>query len=160
LHGGHPFGGALLLYVAKERQYVYNEIDNKEVILATTVYDVLDLELQDGTEVKVRPLDLKRLRKVMKIIEDMNKAAEEAFNAGEAETNSVVSDDDSDNLEFLIRAAKVCLEKQAPELVKDDEKFEEALDLPTLWKILEVSAGISMGNPNLQREAAALPGLI
>jgi hypothetical protein len=72
LHGGHPFGGALLLYVAKERQYVYNEIDNKEVILATTVYEILPIELQDGTEVRVRPLDLKRLRKVMKVIEEMN----------------------------------------------------------------------------------------
>jgi hypothetical protein len=158
LHGGHPFGGALLQYVAKERQYVYNEIDNKEVILATTVYDILDLELQDGTEVKVRPLDLKRLRKVMKVINDMNDAALVAADP-KAEAKDGEEDDEYDNLEFLIRATKICLEKQVPDLVKDDERFEEALDLPTIWKILETAAGISMGNPNLQREAA-LPGLI
>lgn len=120
--------------------------------MATTVYDVLDLELQDGTEVKVRPLDLKRLRKVMKVIEDMNTAA--LVNA-----EPVEGEEGYDSLEFLIRATKICLEKQVPDLVKDDDAFEEALDLPTIWKILEMAAGISMGNPNLQREAA-LPGLI
>jgi hypothetical protein len=93
--------------------------------LATTVYEILPIELQDGTEVRVRPLDLKRLRKVMKVIEEMN---------------AIDSDGEVDTLDFLIDATK-------------------ALDLPTMWKILEISAGISMGNPNLPGEAA-LPGLI
>jgi hypothetical protein len=122
--------------------------------LATTVYDVVEIQLQNGDEATLRPLDLKRLRKVMKVIEDMNKAALAA-----AESDSADGDDGYDNLEFLIRAAKICLEKQLPDLVKDEDAFEEALDLPTIWKILEVAAGISMGNPNLQGEAA-LPGLI
>lgn len=126
--------------------------------MATAVYEVIDLVLQDGTEVSVRPLDLKRLRKVMNIIEDMNKAALNAFEAGEKKTDSPL-DDDEGNLEFLIKATKICLEKQLPKLVADNDAFEEALDMPTIWKILEVSAGISMGSPNLQREAA-LPGLI
>lgn len=121
--------------------------------MATTVYEILDLELQDGTEVQVRPLDLKRLRKVMKVIEDMNSAT------GDEKSDNPLSEDDEDNLSFLIEATKICLEKQVPDLVKDDDKFEEALDIPTIWKILEVAAGISMGGPNLQREAA-LPGLI
>ena len=132
----------------------YNEIDNKEVILATTAYDTIELELQDGTEVVVRPLDLKRLRKVMVVIDEMNEVSDEGKKKGE-----LVSDKEADNLVFLIRAAKVCLEKQLPELVADNDKFEEAMDLPTLWKVLEVAAGISMGNPNQQREAA-FPGLI
>jgi hypothetical protein len=117
--------------------------------LATTVYEVLDLELQDGTEVRVRPLDLKRLRKVMKVIEEMNE--ETAVDSEDSE--------EGDNLAFLIKATKICLEKQLPDLVKDNEKFEETLDVPTIWKILEVSAGISMGGPNLQGGATGLPGL-
>lgn len=121
--------------------------------MATTVYDVVDIELQNGDEATLRPLDLKRLRKVMKVIEEMNKAALDSAGKEESE------DDEYDNLEYLIRATKICLEKQLPELVKNDDEFEEALDLPTIWKILEVAAGISMGNPNLQGEAA-LPGLI
>lgn len=115
--------------------------------MATAVYEIFDIVLQDGTEVQVKPVDLKRLRKVMKVIEDMNK------DAGDE------SDDEADNLSFLINATKICLEKQAPDLVKDDEAFEEALDLPTMWKVLEVSAGISMGNPN-PMGSGALPGLI
>jgi hypothetical protein len=121
----------------------YNEIDNKEAILATKAYDTLELELQDGTEVLIRPLDLKRLRKVMVVIDDMNKSG--------AKT-------EADTLEYLIAATKISLEKQLPELTADEDKFEEALDLPTIWKILEITAGISMtGN---QMGEAALPGLI
>lgn len=123
--------------------------------MATTVYDVVEIQLQNGDEATLRPLDLKRLRKVMKVIDDMNKAALAAAEAG-ADAEEA---DEYDNLEFLIRATKICLEKQLPDLVKDEDAFEEALDLPTIWKILEVAAGISMGNPNLQGEAA-LPGLI
>lgn len=113
--------------------------------MATTVYDVIELVLQDGTEVTVRPLDLKRLRKVMKVIEEMNAAT--------------VAESDTDTLDFLIAATRISLEKQLPDLVKDEDKFEEAMDLPTMWKILEVAAGVSMGSPNLQGEAAQL-GLI
>lgn len=126
--------------------------------MATAVYETVDLILQNDQEVTVRPLDLKRLRKVMTVIEDMNKAALKAFEAGEKKTDSPL-DDDEGNLEFLIKATKICLEKQLPDLVADNDAFEEALDMPTIWKILEVAAGISMGSPNLQREAA-LPGLI
>jgi hypothetical protein len=92
----------------------------------------------------------------MKVIEDMNKVVKED---GEEKSDGPISDNDEDNLSFLIEATKVCLEKQLPDLVKDDDAFEEALDIPTIWKILEVAAGISLGGPNLQREAA-LPGLI
>jgi hypothetical protein len=91
----------------------------------------------------------------MKVIEDMNNVVKED---GKKDDNPL-SDNDEDNLSFLIEATKICLEKQLPDLVKDDDKFEEALDIPTIWKILEVAAGISLGGPNLQREAA-LPGLI
>jgi len=114
--------------------------------LATAVYEVLEVLLQDGTEVTVRPLDLKRLRKVMVVIDNMNKDSAAAT--------------ELESLEYLIEATKISLEKQLPELVVDDEKFEDALDLPTMWKILEITAGLSLGNnPNLLGEAA-LPGLI
>lgn len=127
--------------------------------MATTVYEILDLELQDGTEVQIKPLDLKRLRKVMSIIEEMN-APKSEDEEKESETKNIAEQDDMSMLSFLIAATKICIEKQVPDLVADEEKFEEALDLPTMWKILEIAAGISMGNPNLQREVTALPGLI
>jgi hypothetical protein len=93
----------------------------------------------------------------MSIIEEMNAPRPE----GEGEdSKGMAEQDDVSMLSFLIAATKICIEKQAPELVADEDKFEEALDLPTIWKILEIAAGISMGNPNLQREVTALPGLI
>jgi hypothetical protein len=136
---------------------LYNTSNNKEVILATTVYDVLEITLQNDQDVTVRPLDLKRLRKVMAVMDEMNKAA--VASVEKKDDDSPLAENDTDNLDFLIRAAAICLEKQLPDLVKDTDALEEALDLPTLWKILEVAAGVSMGSPNLQGEAA-LPGLI
>lgn len=127
--------------------------------MATAVYDVLEIELQDGTVVEIRPLDLKRLRKVMKIIDEMNKPPEKPAKTttktkAAASGEEPISEDKM--LEYLIAATKVSLEKQLPDKANDNEWFEEALDVPTIWKILEISAGIS-NNANLTM-GAGLPG--
>lgn len=129
--------------------------------MATTVYEVLDLELQDGTEVSVKPLDLKRLRRVMKmwdLVTNPAPAVKEGDKAPEPEEFEGVSSSSS-ILDFLAAASKVCLEKEAPKLVADDDKFEEALDLPTMWKLMNVCAGITVADPNRPGEATVLPGL-
>jgi hypothetical protein len=115
--------------------------------LATAVYEVEEILLQSDDVVELKPLDIKRLRRVLAIVEEMN-------NVDTSDTDGI-----EDNLEFLLRAAAVCLEKELPDLAKDNDKMEEALDMPTLWKILEVKAGISMTGPNL-RGSAAPPGLV
>lgn len=132
--------------------------------MATTVYEVQDIQLQDGTEVKIKPLDLKRLRRVMKMWDLVTNPAPEAKDGdseSEPKEKEVVEGVTSDSsiLDFLAAASKVCLEKEAPELVKDDDKFEEALDLPTMWKLMNVCAGITMADPNRPGEATVLPGL-
>lgn len=108
--------------------------------MATTVYDVEEITLQNGETVKLKPLTIKELRKFMIAI---NKTAE-------------VNNED-ETLNILIDACAVALEKQLPELVKDRDALEDALDVPTINRILEVCGGIKLDDPNLLA-AAVLAG--
>ena len=108
--------------------------------MATTVYDVEEITLQNGATVKLKPLTIKELRKFMAAISK----------TGEAQT-------EDETLTVLIDACAVALEKQLPELVKDRDAFEDVLDVPTINRILEVCGGIKMDDPNLLA-AAVLAG--
>jgi len=108
--------------------------------LATKVYDTEEIELQNGSTVKLKPLSIKELRKFMAAIQ---KTAE--------------STTEEQTLTILIDAVAVALEKQLPDLVKDRDALEDALDVPTINRILEVCGGIKMDDPNLLA-AAVLAG--
>ena len=108
--------------------------------MATTVYDVEEIELQNGAVVKLKPLTIKELRKFMTAI---NKTAEATT--------------ENETLSILIEACGVALEKQLPELVADIDAFEDVLDVPTINRILEVCGGIKMDDANLLA-AAVLAG--
>ena len=108
--------------------------------MATTVYDVEEITLQNGATVKLKPLTIKELRKFMAAISKTGEAATE-----------------DETLTILIDACAVALEKQLPELVKDRDAFEDVLDVPTINRILEVCGGIKMDDPNLLA-AAVLAG--
>ena len=112
----------------------------KEDKLATTVYDVEEIELQSGAKVKLKPLSIKQLRKFMEVIKKVQEAEDEAATLG-----------------ILVEACGVALETQLPDLVADLDKLEDALDVPTINRILEVCGGIKMDDPNLIA-AAVLAG--
>lgn len=108
--------------------------------MATTVYDVEQIQLQNGATVNLKPLTIKELRKFMAAI---------------SKTAEVTTEDET--LTILIDACAVALEKQLPELVADRDAFEDVLDVPTINRILEVCGGIKMDDPNLLA-AAVLAG--
>ena len=108
--------------------------------MATTVYDVEEVTLQNGSKVTLKPLTIKQLRKFMQVI---NRTAE--------------SNTEDETLSVLIDACAVALEKQLPDLVSDRDALEDALDVPTINRILEVCGGIKMDDPNLLA-AAVLAG--
>ena len=108
--------------------------------MASTVYDVEEIQLQNGENVKLKPLSIKELRKFMVAIQ---------------KTADIKSEEET--LTVLIDACAVALEKQLPDLVKDRDAFEDALDVPTINRILEVCGGIKMDDPNLLA-AAVLAG--
>jgi hypothetical protein len=100
--------------------------------LATTVYNVEEIELQNGAKAKLKPLSIKELRKFMAAI---------------SKTEGIETEEDTLNL--LIDACAIALEKQLPDLVKDRDALEDALDVPTINRILEVCGGLKMDDPNL-----------
>ena len=108
--------------------------------MATTVYDVEEITLQNGNKVTLKPLTIKDLRLFMEAIQKTAEATTE-----------------NDTLTVLIDACAVALAKQLPDLVADRDALEDALDVPTINRILEVCGGIKMDDPNLLA-AAVLAG--
>lgn len=140
--------------------------------MATTVYTVEEVELQDGNSATLRPLVVNRLRRFMKMIGEMG------------------SLDDPEEVEnIMLNCAAFCISKEHPqywdvdgdngtipdpdwEPGDDDKKdakapqiprlkgkytdaFGDAADMPTVTKIIELCGGINFNDPNLLRAAAA-----
>ena len=107
--------------------------------MATKIYDTLEVELQEGTVVTVKPLNIRLLRKFMDVMASMDPEASE-----------------TEKLDILVKACGVAIEKQAPDIANNRENLEEALDVPTMWKIIEIAGGIKMADPNLLAEAGVV----
>lgn len=105
--------------------------------MATSVYTTEEILLQDGEEVTLKPLNIKNLRKFMKKWKELGEVKEE-----------------DDVVDFIIDAGKICLTSLYPEY-DDDEKYEEAVDIPTVHKIIEICAGIKLNDPELEAAARA-----
>lgn len=111
--------------------------------MATTVYDIVEIELQDGTQIELRPLKIKVLREFMKTFQSM----------AEAEPDE---DDSMGSVNLLLDCVQVAMKQYKPELALDRDKLEDVIDLPTAYKIIEIASGIKLNDPNLV--AAALVG--
>ena len=81
-----------------------------------------------GTEVEVRPLTIRQLRRFVKIVGDLN-----------FDNQAELSDEDIDK---MIEAASIALEKAAPELSKDSDALEDSLDIKTFNEILNAAMGV------------------
>lgn len=120
--------------------------------MAKTVYTSEDIQLQDGTQVTLRPLVIGRLRKFLKIWNDFT-----------AQVDDDPSEDDIYGV--YINCAGVALEKDLKERVErtldsetvltDEyrELLEDILDMDTIFKILEVCGGLKLNDPKLLEEA-------
>lgn len=112
--------------------------------MATKVYETLEIELENGDIVELKPLPIKALRKFMEVI---NKTADEE------------NQSDLGAMDLFLEAAIVCLKALKPDVYGElsDEEMEELLTVPTVLKILEVSGGLKSADPNLV--GAALVGM-
>lgn len=97
--------------------------------MATTINEAEVITLLDGTEISVRPLKLSLLREFNKYFTSMED----------------VADDNDKSLDLLLDCVSVALKQFKPELAGDKNKLEEILDLPTVYKIVNGAAGISLG---------------
>jgi len=101
--------------------------------LPTTVYDTVEIELSNGTVIKVKPLTIAYLKDFMVVLDKMK-------------DESVKTE--SDILDVFIEAGMVCMKQFAPDLSTDRDAFEKVIEVPTLMKILEVAGGVKMDSPN------------
>lgn len=110
--------------------------------MATTVYDVEEVELQNGKSVKLKPLSIRKLREFMKIM---------------GKTEGTKTEDEA--LAILIEACGIAIEDQVPDIKENKELLEDLLDIPTINRIVKVCGGIDLEDPNLLAAAQAQAGL-
>ena len=135
--------------------------------MASTVYTVEEITLQDGTVVELKPLKIKLLRKFGPMLQDF-------FSTEPPE------DDEEDGedvlLDKLMNMAGYCISGDHPEYftrsTEEDEirrvkdKQEDAFDMDTIYHIIEVTTGTRLkADPEELRralkeaeEAKTLPG--
>jgi len=111
--------------------------------MATSVYEVVEIELIDGTKLTLRPLKISLLRDFMKKFAGL-------------ETVEVASDNDK-SMDLLIDCIQIAMKQYNPDLSNDRKKIEDVIDLPTVYKIIEIASGVKLNDPNLLA-AAALSG--
>jgi hypothetical protein len=105
--------------------------------VATQVYTVEEVKLQDGATVALKPLNIKNLRRFMTKFKELE---------------NLKTDDEV--VDFLIEIAQLCL-ASLNKKYEDTEKFEDAVDMPTVHKIIEICGGVKLNDPELAAAAIA-----
>jgi len=95
--------------------------------MATEIYKIEKINLVDGTELEIVPLKIKYLREFMTTFDAIR-----------------VTKNDQEAILVLSECARVCMKQYHPSISKTIEDIEENLDLPTVYKILNVAAGIKV----------------
>lgn len=67
--------------------------------------------------------------------------------------------DENEFLEILVECTQLSMKQYAPSLAEDREALEDALDIQTMYKILEVGADIKLNDPNQQEVAREVLGM-
>jgi hypothetical protein len=94
--------------------------------MATKIYDTGYVELIDGTRLYLTPLKIKYHREFM-----------EEFN----QVKIAKSDDEA--IGYLAKCATICMQQYYPE-IRTLEELEDRIDLPTIYKILDVAVGVKI----------------
>jgi hypothetical protein len=96
--------------------------------MATTVYDSSEIEMMDGTKVKMRPLKISLLREFMKKFESIGEVAE--------------SNDKS--MDVLMDCVQIAMKQYNEKYAENREELEDNIDLPSVYKVIEAAAGIKL----------------
>jgi hypothetical protein len=93
--------------------------------MATTIYKSEIVYLFDGTELEIVPLKIKYLREFMQAFENVK-----------------VTKNDDEAIAALVECVRVCMKQYYPTISGSVEDVEDSIDMPTIYKVLDVSAGI------------------
>ena len=81
--------------------------------------------LFDGTELEIIPLKIKYLREFMLVFNDIKNTK-----------------NDDEAVEVLVRCVRVCMKQYYPKISNSVEEVEDNVDMPTIYDILDIAAGI------------------
>lgn len=95
--------------------------------MATEVYNKDNILLIDGTEIEIIPLKIKYLREFMKTFDQIR-----------------ITKTDDEAIEILAKCVQICMKQYYPKISKSLEEVEDNIDLPTIYKIVDVAAGIKI----------------
>ena len=95
--------------------------------MATTVYQNKTINLIDGTELEIMPLKIKYLREFMNAFEYVKK-----------------SKNDDEAIENIVECVRIAMKQYYPEVSIEKNDVEDSFDMPTIYKILDVAAGIKI----------------
>jgi hypothetical protein len=98
--------------------------------MSTTVYEAKSVTLLDGTKIEIKPLKISLLKPFTKKFQELS------------DTN----EDNEKAMDILIECVMIAMQQFAPEYSEDREKLEDNIDLPTVYKIIEVSSGIQLAD--------------
>lgn len=104
--------------------------------MASKIYESANIYTIDDIEIYITPLKIKFLREFMEIFEGVK-----------------ASSTDDEAIENIIECVRIAMKQYYP-IIKTTEDVEDSFDLPTLYKVLDVAAGIKM-NPDNQEEAVS-----
>jgi hypothetical protein len=95
--------------------------------MATTVYQNKIITLIDGTELEIIPLKIKYLREFMEAFENVKKAK-----------------DDDEAVDCLMECVRIAMKQYYPGIMLKKDDIEDSFDMPTIYSILDVAAGIKI----------------
>lgn len=101
--------------------------------MATEIYKIEIIQLIDGTEVEIIPLKIKYLREFMDTFEAIR-----------------ITKSDQEAIIVLSECARICMKQYYPAISKNISDLEDNIDLPTIYKILDVAAGIKINKKSEQ----------
>lgn len=105
--------------------------------MATNVYDSDRVYLIDGSEVFLEPLKIKFLKEFMNVFNLIKFA-----------------NTDEQSVTVLSECATICMRQNYP-IIQTREDLEDVADLPTIYKVLEICAGIRINHEkdNIEEQA-------
>ena len=95
--------------------------------MATKIYNHRIIKLINNGEIEITPLKIKYLREFMDAYETIKDTK-----------------DDDESISVLVECTRICMKQYFPDISSSLEQVEDNLDLPTIYQVLEVAAGIKI----------------
>ena len=96
-------------------------------IMATYIYKTQKINLLNGIELEIFPLKIKYLREFMEMFNQIKNV-----------------DDDEDSISILSKCVQICMKQFYPKLSNKISDIEDNIDLPTIYTIIDIAAGIKI----------------